>query len=137
MLSGIEGILYLVNNEKILIITLNKEVLAPLVRLLCSESYQAISATSPAEGLEIISREEIALAVIDTDATMPELEVLETLRRLREFRPRMPVIILANYASKETAKKAFLTGAFDFIIKPPENAYLLNTIKKALTLIRV
>lgn len=135
MLSVIGGILYLMSNEKILTITSDKLVLAPLTALLCSESYQAISAPSAVEVLQIISREEIALVIIDMDATTPEFEVLKALRSLREFSPPIPVIILANYVNKETASKACLSGAFDFIVKPPENEHLLNMIKKALAVI--
>ena len=76
-------------------------------------------ATSGAEAVEIASREELALILLDLQ--MPELDGLETAALLKKHdRCRtVPIIILtAGEPSKVEVAQGYATGAVDFLFKP-------------------
>jgi two-component system nitrogen regulation response regulator NtrX len=68
-----------------------------------------------------------ALALLDI--AMPEMDGIETLRRIRELRPDMPVIMVTGHGTIETAVKTTKMGAYDFIVKPPELQHLTLVVK--------
>ena len=52
------------------------------------------------------------------DLVMPDLEGLETLKRVESLDANCEVIIITGYGSIETAVKSVKLGAFDYIQKP-------------------
>ena len=68
------------------------------------------------EGLAAVERYDPNLII--TDLTMPKMDGLEMLRRLRERGNEACVIILTAYDSFEYAQSALRLGAVDFLLKP-------------------
>ena len=60
------------------------------------------------------------------------MDCIETLRRFKEMRPDMPVIMVTGHGTIETAVKTTKMGAYDFIMKPPEMEPLLLVVKHGL-----
>ena len=52
------------------------------------------------------------------DIRMPGLNGMDFLRRSKEIRPDMPVIIITGHGSDNTRKEALAAGAFGFLQKP-------------------
>ncbi|OGR88527.1 MAG: hypothetical protein A3A86_05420 [Elusimicrobia bacterium RIFCSPLOWO2_01_FULL_60_11] len=67
--------------------------------------------------------------LVITDLTMPRLNGLELLSKLKERNPGMEVVILTGFGSVETAVSAMKRGAADFILKPFDLDSFLKVIK--------
>ncbi len=66
------------------------------------------------------------------DIWMPEMDGLETLRRLRELVPNTQVMMMSGHGSIETAVKAIKLGAYDYIEKPLSLENVTLRVKHAL-----
>lgn len=62
--------------------------------------------------------EQGAFSVILLDLRMPGMDGMETLERLRQSRPEIPVVILTAHGTIESAVDAMKLGAIDFLKKP-------------------
>jgi two-component system response regulator PilR (NtrC family)/two-component system response regulator HydG len=92
--------------------------------------YQALSAQSGAEALELIKREVPDLLISDlrmTEMTGHQLQV-----ELQTIAPELPVIIITAFGSIESAVESMKLGASDFITKPFSNKELLLVISRTL-----
>ena len=56
--------------------------------------------------------------VVFADVRLPGMSGLDLLKRIREFDPVIPVIVLTAYGSIEGAVEAMKLGAFDYVKKP-------------------
>lgn len=70
-------------------------------------------------------------AAICIDMNMPGLSGLETLERIREHHPLLPVIVLTADETAETAVKAMKLGARDYLTKPLDRTKLVTTLRNA------
>ena len=73
-------------------------------------------ATSGPEAIEKVRENDFDVVVLDV--MMPEMNGLETLRRLKAIKPDLPVIILTGHADSGTLIEGMDMGAFDFLLKP-------------------
>jgi two-component system, LuxR family, response regulator FixJ len=69
---------------------------------------------------------------IITDVRMPELSGIDLLRRLREFKHPVPVIVITAHGDIPLAVEAMRLGAVDFLEKPFEDEVLLASVRSAL-----
>jgi len=76
-------------------------------------------------------REEKADLIL-SDVRMPDMSGIELLRSAREFLPEVEVIMMTAFANVDTAREAFLLGAYDFVQKPFDNDLLKETVARAL-----
>ena len=67
-----------------------------------------------------------------TDVRMPGLSGIDLLRRLRELKVGMPVIVITGHGDIQLAVEAMKVGAADFIEKPFDDEVLLAAIRSAL-----
>ncbi len=72
--------------------------------------------------------------VVLLDIWMPGLDGLETLSRLKEIDPTLPVIMISGHATIATAVKATRMGAQDFIEKPLDLEATLLAVSRALAM---
>jgi len=70
--------------------------------------------------------------VVISDVKMPDMGGIELLRAARELRPDIEFIMMTAFANVDTAREAFLLGAFDFIQKPFDNDLLKEIVSRAL-----
>ncbi len=76
-------------------------------------------ASSGAEALaRIASTDEQSLILILSDINMPGMTGLEMLPRVKEMRPRVPVLMITAYGDPETRRKAIQSGATGLLTKP-------------------
>ncbi len=97
-------------------------------------------ATRQGYGVHAVSDGESALAsldrirpdVITLDTVLPGMDGLETLRRIKQRTPEVPVIMLSGHGQARTIVEAMRLGATDFLRKPFEVEELEVAFKKAL-----
>jgi two-component system, NtrC family, response regulator AtoC len=70
--------------------------------------------------------------VVILDVMMPGMDGLETLRRIREIDPGVPVIMLSVVGKAGTIVEAMQLGAVDYLNKPFEETELEVTLQKVL-----
>src|SRR5688500_20103318 len=56
--------------------------------------------------------------LIISDIRMPDMDGVELLRAARELLPEVEIIMMTAFANVDTAREAFLLGAYDFVQKP-------------------
>lgn len=66
------------------------------------------------------------------DVRMPGMSGLELLEHLSAQKDRLPVIIITGYGDMSMAIRAMKSGAHDFILKPFNDQYLIETIQKCI-----
>lgn len=104
-------------------VTLREEV----TELLRSGGHEVHSVPDGNEAIRRIEEEAFDLALVDWN--MPGKTGGEVLRRAREIRPRMAVIVMTGYGNVDTAVEAMRSGAKDFLQKPFDVDSLEKTIQ--------
>lgn len=66
------------------------------------------------------------------DVRMPGMSGLELLEHLSSQKNRLPVIVITGYGDMAMAIRAMKAGAYDFILKPFNEQYLIETIQKCI-----
>jgi two-component system response regulator FixJ len=69
---------------------------------------------------------------IITDVRMPEFSGIDLLRRLRELKHPVPVLVITAHGDIPLAVEAMRLGAIDFLEKPFEDEVLLASVRSAL-----
>ena len=73
----------------------------------------------------------IAEGCILTDIRMPGIDGIELLRRVRESKKTLPVIVMTAHGEVPLAVEAMKLGASDFIEKPFDDEVLLGALRSA------
>src|ERR1044071_3205536 len=71
--------------------------------------------------------------LIISDIRMPDMSGVDLLREARKLHPDVEVIMMTAFANVDTAREAFLLGAYDFVQKPFDNDLLKEVVTRALT----
>ena len=83
---------------------------------LADHGYEAEVAGSGEQALELLKS--LQPDVVFADVRLPGMSGLDLLKRIREFDPVLPVIMLTAYGSIAGAVEAVKLGAFDYVKKP-------------------
>ncbi len=117
-------------SASILIVDDEVSILNSLSSILEDEGYEVSVAKSGVEALKLCTMNPPELMMLDI--WMPEMDGLETLRRLRELVPNTQVMMMSGHGSIETAVKAIKLGAYDYIEKPLSLENVTLRVKHAL-----
>ncbi len=101
-----------------------------LTHLFQKEGHTVRVADSGREAMTLLRQQTSDLVL--SDIKMPDMSGIELLREAREFLPEIEVIMMTAFASVDTAREAFLLGAYDFVQKPFDNDLLKETVARAL-----
>jgi DNA-binding NtrC family response regulator len=93
----------------------------PTIREACGEVAQltGMNATMVAtaeEAIEVL--ENSAVDIVLTDLMLPHTNGLELLKQVHDTHPNMPVIVLTQYGTIDSAVAATRLGAIDYVTKP-------------------
>ncbi|MFQ5847598.1 MAG: response regulator transcription factor [Candidatus Methylomirabilales bacterium] len=87
-----------------------------------TREYEALMATSGGAGLELVKTHKPDLVLLDI--MMPGTDGIETLKRIKETAPNLPVAMVTAVYNETEAKKCFDAGAYEYITKPVDFEYL-------------
>ena len=120
----------------ILIIDDDSAVRSSLSFMLKRAGYEAQVVPGPWEAIEVVRTVAPDLILMDMNFTLSTTgeEGLTLLKQVKVFRPDTPVILMTAWGSIQLAVQGMQAGAFDFILKPWNNAALLQRIETALEL---
>lgn len=98
--------------------------------LLGSPSLTVLEAGDGSEALELVEREKIDVILLDIN--LPGIDGIETLGRIKERHPALPIILFTAYGTSERVIEAMKMGAYDYIEKPFDAEDLQLAITRAL-----
>jgi len=105
------------------------EFLETLVKRLTKRKLQVTGVTSAEEAIRILGERPVDVVVLDVK--MPGMDGLEALRRIKEVRSDVEVIMLTGHANMEAAIQGMELGAFDYLMKPMDIDELLYKLQDA------
>jgi two-component system response regulator PilR (NtrC family) len=98
--------------------------------LLQKDGYEVDVAEDGSVALSMYSKGKYDLVI--QDITMPGMNGLELLEKLKEINPQVQVIIVTAHSTWERAVEAMRLGAYDYIKKPFDNNDLRAAVQRAL-----
>ena len=117
-------------SASILVVDDEEAIVSSLSSILEDEGYEVSVAKSGTEALKIYTTDPPDLMLLDI--WMPDMDGLETLRRIKELVPTAQVMMMSGHGSIETAVKAIKLGAYDYIEKPLSLENVTLRVKHAL-----
>lgn len=120
----------------ILIIDDDVAIRTSLNLLLKTEGFWVKSAASSEEAMKVLAEETPELILLDLNFSIETSGVqgMQLLGEIRRRHPLVPVIIITGWGTIDLAVEGMKLGASDFITKPWQNDYLLQSIETALEL---
>jgi len=113
---------------RVLVVEDEDAILQLLALLVRRGGAEAVLAGSVAEAQQL--GDGIDVAVVDKN--LPDGNGVDLLRWLRQTAPGVPVLMVTGYANTESAAEALRLGAFDYILKPFDVAWVTRRIQLAL-----
>ena len=101
-----------------------------LAFLLSAVGMEVRTYESALEFLDVAPNVEAGCVI--TDVRMPGLSGVDLLRRLRELKLGIPVIVITGHGDVPLAVEAMKIGALDFLEKPFDDEVLLASVRSAL-----
>lgn len=82
------------------------------------------------EAIDLVQRHEVDLLLVDL--SMPVLDGLETIQRLRVSHPQLRVVVYTGHASPQIEERARALGAADFVLKGTGPDELVARLRRVL-----
>ena len=114
---------------KILVVDDEKKIANVLSEKLRLRGFDATPAYDGKTALEHIAETDFDVVLLDV--LMPEMDGIETLKKIKKIKPAVEVIMLTGHASVEVGIEGMKSGAFNYIIKPFDPHELLTEINLA------
>jgi DNA-binding NtrC family response regulator len=117
------------DQRRILIVDDDRAQRSLLETFLHAQGYLTQSAASGEAALQLLSEEKFAMMI--SDVRMPGMSGLETLRRVRQTLPDLPVLLVTAFADIRSAVAAMRDGAVNYLAKPIDLDELILSVRKA------
>jgi two-component system response regulator HydG len=115
--------------KKILIIDDDKNNCELLAGYLEKNGYQTAYSLFGKTGIERVTSENFDIVL--SRFRLPDSDGLEILKKIKEIKPTLPVIIMTAYAEVRMAVKMIKSGAFDYVTMPIHQEEILRSIERA------
>ena len=119
----------------VLIVDDDTDVLTAVKLLLKTEAQEVITEKNPENLNSLLQRNQVDLVLLDMNfnsAINTGNEGLYWLKKIKEWKPNICVIMITAYGDIDLAVRSLKEGANDFIVKPWHNEKLIATIKDLL-----
>ncbi|MFD0765096.1 sigma-54-dependent transcriptional regulator [Mucilaginibacter lutimaris] len=119
----------------VLIVDDDPDVLTAVKLLLKTETKEIITEKNPENINWLLQKNEVDLVLLDMNynsAINTGNEGIYWLRKIKEWKPNVCVIMITAYGDIDLAVRSLKEGANDFVVKPWHNEKLIDTIKDLL-----
>ncbi|HHY39748.1 MAG TPA: response regulator [Syntrophaceticus sp.] len=100
-----------------------------LEKIFISAGHEVIQAKDPVEALMLYQEHKPDLVTMDI--TMPEMNGVEGVKKLKEIDPNARVIMISAMGQQSMVRDAIKAGALDFVVKPFQPERILTAINRA------
>ena len=107
------------------------EMLRPQILFLQNKGYDIVKATNGADAVDLCQEQHFDLILLDEN--MPGLSGLDTLQRIKEILPAVPVVMVTKSEEEDIMNQAIGANIADYLIKPVNPNQILLTLKKTFT----
>ena len=106
------------------------DLLRPHIIFLNEKGYHVETANNGNDALDLIRNDHFDIVFLDEN--MPGLSGLETLLRIKNIRPDVPVVMITKNEAEEIMEEAIGSKIADYLIKPVNPNQILLSVKKNL-----
>jgi len=106
------------------------DFLKPHILFLKDKGYDVVTATNGNDALEMIKKQRFEIVFLDEN--MPGLSGIETLLRMKNLQPEIPVVMITKSEDEGIMDEAIGSKIADYLIKPVNPNQILLAIKKNL-----
>ena len=106
------------------------DLLKPHILFLKQKGYDVATVNNGNDALDAVERERYDLIILDEN--MPGLSGLETLSRIKQLQPDVPVIMITKSEEENIMNQAIGNKIADYLIKPVNPNQILMSLKKNL-----
>ena len=117
-------------NYKILWIDDEIEFLKIQILMLEEKGYIVDTINNGYDAVDIISNKEFDIVFLDEN--MPGLSGLDTLTKIKDIRPNLPIVMITKNEAENIMDEAIGRKISDYLIKPVKNQQIILTLKKHL-----
>lgn len=114
--------------NKILLVEDDNAVRRSMEIHLANEGFQVLSAVDGEQGVEMALSRDVSMVILDV--RLPGIDGFEVLRRIKEAKPSLQVVVVTAFDDMQTAIEAIKLGAADHLGKPLDLEQLDKTIAK-------
>lgn len=118
--------------DKIKILWADDEIdlLKPQLLFLRNKGYEVLTVTNGHDALDECQEADNDIDVVFLDESMPGLTGLETLSKIKENSPNLPVVMITKNEAETVMEEAIGSQITDYLIKPVNPNQILLTLKK-------
>ncbi len=109
------------DREQILIVDDEESLVTLATEILTELGYVPVGFTSSAAAFEAFSRDPKRFDAVITDESMPGMTGSELIRKVRQIRPTIPILLVSGYLGTAVVRRAREAGA-DAVLKKPLSA---------------
>ena len=115
--------------SKVLLVDDEREFVQTLSERLQMREMGSAVAYDGASALDLVETDEPEVMIIDLK--MPEIDGIEVLKKVKQTRPEIQVVVLTGHGSEQDRQECMALGAFAYLQKPVDIDTLSETLKKA------
>ena len=86
------------------------------------QGFPIVTARTGEEAIELVTKEKPSVILLDV--TMPGMDGIVTLRKIREINPTVGVVMATSIQDEQTTQQAADLGAHAYVLKPFDLQYL-------------
>ncbi len=116
--------------RKVLIVDDDMRNIFALAAVLDAQGMAVVSAENGRDAIRLV-KQDASIDIVLMDIMMPEMDGMQTMRELRKL-PRgkqLPLVAVTAKAMKGDREKCIEAGAWDYLSKPVDTAYLLMVLR--------
>ncbi len=117
--------------KPLILICDDEEGIRESFKLILEDNYELKFAKDGMEALDLL--DSISPRLMLLDIKMPKMHGMDILKKVKNKKPNLPVVIVTGYQSVEMASDAIKNGAADYIPKPFETKHIQKIVAQYLS----